>query len=155
MSGISRDFPSTEPPRAKRRWPAALDLGCRCALAVVFLMAGVSKVTDLRGFEDQVILHTPLPIEVGLLVAHFLPWLELTCGACLALGRAVREAALLTGVLLLLFLVYGLLYRGDADCGCFLFPVLREVQAPWWLPARDLVLFLCSVRLIVRPVRGA
>src|SRR5262249_12881438 len=78
----------------------ALSLICRYVLAAVFLMAAVSKITDLGGFADQVVLHSGLPFRAALVVAGVLPWLELTCGVCLAFGRAVREAALLLAILL-------------------------------------------------------
>ena len=56
----------------------------RPTLAVVFLMAGITKVTDLHGFADEVLVHSGLPYSVGRVVAVALPWLELTCGMCLA-----------------------------------------------------------------------
>ena len=87
-------------------------------LAAVFLMAGVTKVTDLRGFGDDVLLHSGLPYWVGVVVAAVLPWLELTCAACLLAGYAVREAALLLVIVLTMLLVYSLLHLNERDCAC-------------------------------------
>jgi uncharacterized membrane protein YphA (DoxX/SURF4 family) len=122
----------------------SLSLGCRYLLAIVFLAAAVTKLADLSGFTDRVVLHSGLPYHPALVIAAVLPWLELTCGACLALGQAVREAALLLAILLALLLVYALTHLGQSDCGCFLFPG-REPQWTWWAPARNALLLLCAV----------
>src|SRR5438270_1320942 len=71
----------------------SLSLVCRYILAAVFLMAAVTKIANLRGFAYQLDLHSGLPEDLSVVIAAVLPWLELTCGLCLALGRAVREAA--------------------------------------------------------------
>jgi uncharacterized membrane protein YphA (DoxX/SURF4 family) len=113
---------------------------------VVFLAAAATKLTALPAFEERVVLRVGLPREVTLPTARFLPWLELTCGLCLALGWAVREAALLTGLLLFLFLAYPLHGAGDGDCGCFVVPGMQDAPE-WWPAVRNVVLLLCSVRV--------
>ncbi len=118
---------------------------CRWVLAGIFLMAGVTKVTDLHGFADDVLLHSGLPYTVGLVVAAVLPWLELTCAACLVAGYAVREAALLLLVLLALLLVYSLLHLNEADCACFVFPRPQALTVWWWPPVRNALLLLCAI----------
>jgi uncharacterized membrane protein YphA (DoxX/SURF4 family) len=125
---------------------------CRWILAILFLMAGVSKVTDLAAFEDVVRLHSPAPTIVGRVVAAWLPWLELTCGACLALGYAVRETASILSVVLAGLLVYTLLYPDvGQSCGCFVFPVKVETVPPWWPPVRNALLLLASGWLAFAP----
>ena len=62
--------------------------------------------------------------------------------------RAVREAALLASLLLVVFLVHGLWALGDGDCGCLLFPGSERLTASWWQPARNFLLLLCGVRLV-------
>jgi putative oxidoreductase len=128
-----------------RRWLlVVLWLGCRYVLAAVFLMAAVSKLADMRGFSDQLVLRSGLPYAWSTKVAVVLPWLELTCGLCLTFGRAVREAALLLSMLLAALLVYALTHLGQSDCRCFLFPG-REPQWTWWMPVRNAVLLLCAL----------
>jgi uncharacterized membrane protein YphA (DoxX/SURF4 family) len=119
-------------------------------LAVVFLMAGITKVTDLHGFAHFVQLHAALPYSASLVVATILPWLELTCGACLLLGRAVREAASLLAIVLSLLLVYSLLHLNEPDCGCFVFPRSQELTLWWWPPLRNALLMLCAIRTVWR-----
>jgi uncharacterized membrane protein YphA (DoxX/SURF4 family) len=118
---------------------------CRYLLAAVFLMAALTKVTDLTGFADQLVLHGGLPERVGVSLAAFLPALELVCGLCLALGVLRREAALLAGVLLLVFSIYTLTRLTERDCGCFLFPVSAPNAGAAWALTRNAVLLLCSV----------
>lgn len=145
MSGKNEAF---RPPHNWRRWAwVVLGQGCRYVLGAVFLMAAVTKVTDLRGFEDQVLLHANLSPWLAGGVVKVLPWLELTCGVCLVLGYAAREAALLTGLMLFSFLVRGLLAPPEVECGCFLFPTPAAFAAGRWQVVRDLLLLLCSVRV--------
>jgi uncharacterized membrane protein YphA (DoxX/SURF4 family) len=118
---------------------------CRWVLAVVFCMAGVTKVTDLQGFADDVLLHSGLPYAVGLVVAAVLPWLELTCAACLLAGCAVREAALLLVIVLTMLLVYSLLHWNEPDCACFVFPRPQALTTWWWPPVRNALLLLCAL----------
>ncbi len=151
MSGTSADSPCTAPPRAERgRLGAALDYGCRYLLGGALLLAGLTKATDLRGFEDRLVLHTPLPTEAARAAARLLPWLELTCAACLLFGRAHREAALIAAVLLPLFLVQALASSGGGDCGCLLFPGSERLTAPGWLAARNALLLLAAIRVVWR-----
>jgi len=110
-------------------------------------MAAVTKITDLEGFRQRVLDEAHLPFEVARVVIWILPWLELTCGACLALGYAVREAALLVSALLALFIVHSLFNFTETDCGCFLTP-LPEPALAWWPPLRNALLLACGVRVL-------
>jgi len=113
-------------------------------------MAAVSKLTDVRGFEDRVVRDAGLPYRASLVVAAVLPWLELTCGLCLALGWAVREAATILTSLLAGLVIYAVVNRGQADCRCFFFPT-REPQWTWWTPARNAVLLACAAYVAFSP----
>src|SRR5262249_39735497 len=142
MSGITADCPSLEcaSKPAAGRWTAVFRAGCLWTLAAVFLMSGISKVIDPAAFLDRLIVHAGLAPTPALLIASFLPWLELIGGLCLALGCAVREAAALLMLLLCILLGYTLTHLSSADCGCFLFPALTTSTAWWWPPLRNLLL---------------
>ena len=147
MNGLSESCRANTPPRAERGWKAIiLTAACRYLLAAVFLAAALSKITDPDTFRDQVLDQAHLPLAAARLVIWVLPWLELTCGACLALGYAVREAALLVSILLVLFTIHSFANWRATDCGCFLVPV-REPDFPWWPPLRNIVLLACGVRV--------
>lgn len=144
MSGTCIDTPpprpSAEPPRGWRLWKT----GCRYLLAIAFLAAALTKVLDPGPFVRQV-ADSGLPAAVAAVVSAILPWLELTCGFCLAFGVAVREAAAIASGLLILFLIYSLFHRAEGDCGCLLFPeVLQPINRWPWLPLRNLLLLACA-----------
>jgi uncharacterized membrane protein YphA (DoxX/SURF4 family) len=150
MSGISTNCPPPAPD-AKRRFPwLALSRSlCRWLLAAVFLMAAISKIIDLPDFSNRVVLHSGLPYKPALIVAAVIPWLELTCGLCLALRVATREAAALVATMLIAFLVYALFHLHEDNCQCFLFPsTLAPLNQGWWPPARNLLLLLVSLPVI-------
>jgi uncharacterized membrane protein YphA (DoxX/SURF4 family) len=121
---------------------------CRYLLAAVFLMAALTKITEPEAFREQALHKAQLPPALATAVAHCLPWLELTCGACLALGYAVREAALIVALLLTGFLVHALVNHAEPDCGCFLVPLPQPALAPWWPPTRNAILLMCAVRVM-------
>ena len=121
-----------------------LTFGCRYILAAVLLMAAVTKLTDGGEFADHVVLHSGLPSRIAVAVVALLPWLELTCGTCLALGFAVREAALLSALLLSALLAYALTHLGQIDCRCFLFP-MPSPQSTWWPAVRNGLLLMCAL----------
>lgn len=123
---------------------------CRLLLAVVFLMAAVTKITRPHDFIDGLILHSRLPLWLAWPAGVYLPWLELTCGFCLLLGVAQREAALLLSLLLVFFLAWPLFQQGSGECGCFLFPrALGPLNEGWGALLRNLSLLGCSSWLVL------
>src|SRR5438128_1385552 len=124
--------PSSSPPARYCRVTRALDAGCRYVLATVFLIAAISKITDLNTFSELLLRQSGWPYKVVWAIANLLPWLELTCAACVLFGRAVREAAATILILLVLFTVYSLTHLHEQDCGCYLFPSAAAVQVWWW-----------------------
>lgn len=168
MSGANINCPSpAKEARILSPWAGTtLALVSRYLLGVVFLMAAVSKIVNLRDFENQVLIHSPLPdalakvLPRGNIPLSFsliricvlaLPWLELICGLCLILGRAVRESALIITLLLSLFIAQALVFRSE-DCHCFFFPTFAPAFAWWWHPLRDALLLSCSLYLVCRGI---
>jgi uncharacterized membrane protein YphA (DoxX/SURF4 family) len=143
---IGNDTTSPAPAAlAERRWLAIVRLVGRVILAAVLLMAAVTKISDLDGFENHVLLHANLPAPLERPVIFLLPWLELTCGMCLLLGCAVREASLIVVLLMIGFLWQGVQNYGEKDCGCFLFPEWQTAEPPWWPLVRNGALLLVGV----------
>jgi uncharacterized membrane protein YphA (DoxX/SURF4 family) len=103
----------------------------RLALGGIFLIAAYTKLHfsgawhlhDYHFFFAMAIdSYHMLPLEVVQLMARFLPWIELALGALLILGVGLRWSALLTSMLLLVFIaamtraeMLGL----EINCGCF------------------------------------
>jgi uncharacterized membrane protein YphA (DoxX/SURF4 family) len=147
MLGSIADSPSAE--CANRAGPTRLATIiralCLLIVAAAFLVSGAGKVIEPSAFRDRLIDQVGLPAVLALVVAASLPWLELVCGLCLALGYAVREAAVILAVLLIGFTAYSLTHLGDADCGCFVFPQWTMNTPAWWPPLRNVLLLACSV----------
>jgi uncharacterized membrane protein YphA (DoxX/SURF4 family) len=161
MSGASINCPS--PAKAAKQFPF-VELICRYVVGVIFLMAAVSKIVNLREFESQVLLHSNLThalarmvpgpdvqmsFSLARIIVAVLPWLELTCGLCLVFRRAVREAAFITAFLLILFIAQSFAFRNE-DCHCFFFPAVVSSLPWWWHPIRDCMLLICSAYLFWR-----
>ena len=148
MSGSIAACPSADPERPRRRLIHLVIVPvCRYLLAAVFLAAAVTKLTDLPGFRDRLVLHSGLPARLADATAVSLPWLELTCALCLVIGLARREAAVLLAGLLVIFLVHALAVSGGSECGCFLLPQAWEPAARPWLFVRNGGLFFAAVYL--------
>jgi uncharacterized membrane protein YphA (DoxX/SURF4 family) len=140
----SLETPSPQGPPI--RWTGwILILGCRYVLGLVFVMAGVSKITDMEGFTQSLTEHSGFDPSWIALIAAGLPWLELTSGLCLLLGYAWREAALIVSVLLVSLSIYSFSHLGARSCGCFLLPGVSQPDTIWWPPARNLLLLAASV----------
>jgi uncharacterized membrane protein YphA (DoxX/SURF4 family) len=138
--------PTADCPPFARRTRRLVGRVCRLALGAFFLVAAVSKVTDPHGFRDYLTVHAGLGSSSAFAVAAALPWLELVCGLCLVSGMASREAAALTAVLLAVFIVHGLLYPVESDCGCALWPAkLSPPPGRLWLLGRNLLLLACAI----------
>lgn len=95
----------------------------RFILGLVFLYASFGKIMDPKAFSENLmayhIFDSPLAIKY---VAVTLPWVEWFCGIFLILGVFVRSMAVLSSLLLLIFLLSmaSALVRGlEINCGCF------------------------------------
>ncbi|HEY8285171.1 MAG TPA: MauE/DoxX family redox-associated membrane protein [Chloroflexota bacterium] len=141
-----------------------LALAFRLFLAVVFLIAGGSKLAHANLFVDTVKGYKMLP---GSLVRPFglaLPWIEVLVGLYLLVGLFTRLAALAAGVFLVIFLFalgVQIAHGHTGDCGCVVGidnPVITAFIGgnnigPWDL-IRDsiLVLMAAFVALAPRPL---
>jgi thiol-disulfide isomerase/thioredoxin/uncharacterized membrane protein YphA (DoxX/SURF4 family) len=109
----------------------------RLVLAVVFILAGVAKLSDLKG-SRQAIIEFGLPALLASPLALLLPLAELGVGAALIPASTAWWGALGALVLLLLFVV-GIsinLARGKKpECHCF--GQLHSAPAGWKTLARN------------------
>ena len=97
-------------------------LVARIALGALFVFSGAAKVYDPGEFAKDVQKYNLLPWIPGVILALYLPWLEILCGLLLALKKLEKGALLLIIVLLIIFTVAlaSAMFRGlDIDCGCF------------------------------------
>jgi putative oxidoreductase len=94
----------------------------RLCLSGIFLVAGATKVADPFGFARQVENYRIVPHTAAVVIAFYLPWLEITSAIALWLPRVERGALVLmvSSVVLFIFAqVSAMAHRLDITCGCF------------------------------------
>ena len=92
------------------------------ALGLIFLAAALPKLADPPSFAHMVWNYRLLPDALVNLQAILLPGVELVVGAALVLGLWPRAGALLSALMLIMFMValgWALLSGIPVICGCF------------------------------------
>ena len=101
------------------RW---LSISIRVFLGAVFIYSAWPKLIDPPGFAHAVWNYRILPSEAINVAALILPWLEFVAGLALISGAFRRGAALLTALMLVLFIsamAFNVYRDMPVDCGCF------------------------------------
>jgi uncharacterized membrane protein YphA (DoxX/SURF4 family) len=99
-----------------------LVLLCRLIVGGVFIYASLDKLQHPEAFAQAIHNYRMVPYSLLHSMAHLLPVSELVLGVALVLGFWRRGAALLTGLLTVVFMaaIATALVRGlDISCGCF------------------------------------
>jgi len=135
----------------------------RLIVAGIFLYAGVMKIWDFRHGQSATpdftiaiqhfeILPTP---DLAVLLAVYLPWLEVTAALTLFVKRlALGAATVVTGMTAIFLVALGSAWkRGlDISCGCF---GKDEVSIHYpSLMLRDGLLLAAALVLVVREARS-
>ena len=123
----------------------------RIALALVFLLTGISKLADQASFAEAIGNFGLLPdalVPAGALIIALLEVL----GGLLLLGGKPLGLWLVTGLMLLFMgvLLYGIQLGLDVDCGCL---GLLDGKQPATLGSaflRDIPLLLACIVLILK-----
>ena len=99
-----------------------LVLVCRLVVGTVFIYASLDKLAHPQAFAEAISHYRLVPYSLLHLSAQLLPVVEMVVGSALVLGFWRRGAALITGLLTLIFMIAitSALVRGlDISCGCF------------------------------------
>ncbi len=99
-----------------------ITLAGRLILGGVLVTAGGLKAFVPAQAASAVSAYKILPIQLAHILGYALPWLEIAIGFLLIIGLSVRMAAVIAGVLMLLFIgaIISVWARGILiDCGCF------------------------------------
>jgi uncharacterized membrane protein YphA (DoxX/SURF4 family) len=126
----------------------------RLAGAAVWIVAGVSKVTDLGAFATQVARYELLPAFLVSPLAYILPFFEIFLGVYLAVGLFVRASALAGTILFAIFLgaqVQAVIRGLVLDCGCF-GAISQAAVGPWTI-LRDFALGIPTFLMLALPAR--
>lgn len=123
-------------------------------LAAVFFWSGFAKAFDPADFIEAIVRFRIVDRESALLLAFYLPWLEI--GLALALiSKGWRHSAGAVAAVLLIGFILGAAsaqYRGlDIRCGCF--GASNESTNPWWLYVRNAGLITLTVPLLSSAMR--
>jgi uncharacterized membrane protein YphA (DoxX/SURF4 family) len=95
---------------------------CRLAVGGIFIYASLDKLTHPQAFAENINNYHLMPFPLLHLSAHLLPVVELVVGSALVVGLRQRGAALLAGILTVVFMaaITSALVRNlDISCGCF------------------------------------
>ena len=99
-----------------------LQLTARAVLGIIFIFAGIEKISNPEQFAIAISNYKLLPIFSLNLIAITLPWLEVVSGTLLIFGISIKENSAIIGALMVSFTIMVIIavLRGlDIDCGCF------------------------------------
>lgn len=92
----------------------------RVSLGLVFIVSGIMKTGDLKGFSEIINAFALIPTGLCLPAAFLICSLEILLGACLVLDlKGSLGAVLILLVCFVSVLGYALFMGYDIDCGCF------------------------------------
>ena len=121
----------------------------RILLGLIFIIASIDKIIDPAGFARDISNYHFVPFGFENIIAIILPWLELFIGLGLILGIMVDGASVISGILLILFiiLIFQATIRGfNIDCGCG----LKEGELVGWRKIFEDLIFLSGAYFIWR-----
>ncbi|MFC1537344.1 MauE/DoxX family redox-associated membrane protein [Gemmatimonadota bacterium] len=113
-------------------------------LGALFVVASLHKIGSPLIFAQIIHNYKILPDMLVNFTAILMPWVEITCGILLVMGRFRQAAALLLLCLIGTFILavgFNLMRGLDFDCGCF----GAGHTPPWQILMRDAGLFLCCL----------
>ncbi len=119
----------------------------RILLGLIFIIASIDKIIDPAGFARDISNYHFVPFGFENIIAIILPWLELFIGLGLILGIMVDGASVISGILLVLFiiLIFQATIRGfNIDCGCG----LKEGELVGWRKIFEDLIFLFGAYFI-------
>jgi uncharacterized membrane protein YphA (DoxX/SURF4 family) len=123
-------------------WKTALNWFSSISISLLFLISGLWKITDVQSAAVRM-AQARVPESLSLVVALVVGIAETVGGVYVLVPRFRRWGALLTALLLVVFMVYtGWNYQAlrGADCSCF--PWLKRLVGPGFFAGDALMLGL-------------
>lgn len=95
-------------------------LALRLIMGMLFIYAGVIKLTDPAGFAMTINLYGVVTWRMSTILAYIIPLIEIITGLCLVLDIKGALGVLVVQLLgFMCILLYALHIGLEADCGCF------------------------------------
>ena len=119
----------------------------RIILGSIFVYASYDKILDPGKFARDIANYHIIPFGFENSIAIILPWLELLIGFGLIAGIMVDGSAMISGGLLMIFIVLILqaILRGfNIECGCG----LKEGEMVGWSKILENIVFLGASYLV-------
>ena len=119
----------------------------RVILGCIFVYASYDKILDQGKFARDIANYHIVPFGLENSIAIILPWLELLIGFGLIAGIMVDGSAVISGGLLMIFIVFILqaILRGfNIECGCG----LKEGEMVGWSKILENIVFLGASYLV-------
>ncbi len=119
----------------------------RVILGSIFVYASYNKILDPGKFARGIANYHIVPFGLENSIAIILPWLELLIGFGLIAGIMVDGSAVISGGLLMIFIVFILqaILRGfNIECGCG----LKEGEMVGWSKILENIVFLGASYLV-------
>ncbi len=126
-------------------WKTAAGAIAGVLLAILFVVAGVWKITDPFGAAQR-LAQARVPAQLSLAAACLLGVAECYSGVLTFLPRFRRWGATLTGLLLVAFLIYIGIYYGELrgeECNCF--PWVKRAVGPAFFIGDGIMLALAVI----------
>lgn len=127
----------------------------RWFVAAIFILAGISKILNPDTFARDIDNYRLLPYLLVTIMAIILPWLEVSCGIFLIVGRWKKGAAFTLLILTFMFLIAigSAIARGlDITCGCFSMTI-EGMKVGYTRLVEDVVLFGLIILINIKELR--
>ncbi len=125
-----------------------LALILRLYIGGLFIYASMYKINYPGEFAETIAGYQIAPHWAVNISAAVLPWVELISGVLLVVGIRVRSAAVVTGLLMIMFAIamfINLMRDAAISCGCF--NAIGE-QISWWTLARDIIWLIMTIHVL-------
>ncbi len=91
-------------------------------VGAIFIYAGILKALDPVQFARDIDNYQMLPWSISVMLAFYLPWLEILCGLSLLVRRCYAGGLVMISTLVVVFISASVIARArgiDITCGCF------------------------------------
>ncbi len=126
-----------------------LALVLRLCIGGIFIYASMYKINYPGEFAETIAGYQIVPYWAVNISAVVLPWVELISGVLLITGIRARSAAVIIGLLLIMFAIamfINLVRDVPISCGCF-HGVGEKIS--WWTLTRDIIWVIMTIHILL------